>query len=51
MYMTDKEKRCRVYFLNVNVKIEYYEQCMKCVHSCKQSFRITRLKCRKYKDK
>ena len=34
--MTDKEKRYWAYFLNVNGKIEYYEQCKKCVHSCKQ---------------
>lgn len=47
--MTDKEKRYWVYFLNVNGKIEYYEQCKKCVHTCKQSFRITGLRCRKYK--
>lgn len=29
--MTDKEKRYWAYFLNVNGKIEYYEQCKKCV--------------------
>lgn len=43
--MTDKEKRYWAYFLNVNGKIEYYEQCKKCVRSCKQSFRITKLFC------
>lgn len=48
--MTDKEKRYRAYFLNVNSKIEYYEQCKKCVHSCKQSFRITGFQCRKYRQ-
>lgn len=34
MLMTDKEKRYWAYFLNVNGKIEYYEQCKKCVHNC-----------------
>ena len=33
-----------------NGKIEYYEQCKKCVHSCKQSFRISELFCRKYQE-
>ena len=46
--MTDKEKRYWAYFLNVNGKIEYYEQCKKCVHGCKQSFRISELYCRKF---
>ena len=48
--MTDKEKRYWAYFLNVNGKIEYYEQCKKCVRSCKQSFRITKLFCKKYQE-
>ena len=47
--MTDKEKRYWAYFLNVYGKIEYYEQCKKCIHGCKQSFRVTGLMCRKYK--
>lgn len=46
--MTDKEKMYWAYFLNVNGKIEYYEQCKKCIHSCKQSFRISDLFCKKY---
>lgn len=45
--MTDKEKRYWPYFLNVHGRIEYYEQCKKCVHTCKQSFRISELFCRK----
>ena len=49
--MTDKEKRYWVYFLNVNGKIEYYEQCKKCVHTCKQSFRIKGLSCSNFYDK
>ena len=47
--MTDKEKRYRAYFLNVNGKIDYYEQCKGCVHSCKQSFRISELWCKKFR--
>ena len=50
MPMTDKEKRYLAYFLNVNGKIEYYELCKKCVYGCKQSFRVTGLRCRKYKQ-
>ena len=48
--MTDKKKRYWAYFLNVHGKIEYYEQCLRCVHTCKQSFRIRGLRCRKYKQ-
>ena len=48
--MTDKEKRYWAYFLNVHGKIAYYEQCKKCVHSCKQSFRITGLFCKKCQE-
>lgn len=31
-------------------KMEYYEQCEKCVHTCKQSFRISELLCRKFQE-
>ncbi len=48
--MTDKEERYWAYFLNVHGKMEYYGQCKKCVHTCKQSFRITGLQCKKYKQ-
>lgn len=48
--MTDKEKRYWAYFLNASGKIEYYEQCKRCVHNCKQSFRISGLRCWKYKQ-
>lgn len=47
--MTDKEKRYWSYLLNASGKIEYYEQCQRCVYSYKQSFRITGLQCWKYK--
>lgn len=47
--MTDKEKRYWAYFLNGNGKIDYFEQCKRCVHTRKQSFRITGLRCRKFK--
>ena len=49
--MTDKEKRYWAYFLNVNGKIEYYEQCKKCIHTCKQSFRIKGLSCSRFYSK
>lgn len=47
--MTDKEKRYWAYFLNG--KIDYYEQCKRCVHACKQSFRITGIFCKKFREK
>lgn len=48
--MTDKEKSYWAYYLNVHGKIEYYKQCKKCIHSCKQSFRISELFCKKYQE-
>ena len=30
--------------------MEYYEQYLRCVHTCKQSFRITGLLCKKYQE-
>ena len=37
-------------FINVNVKMEYHEQCLSYVHICKQSFRITELLCKKNQE-
>lgn len=48
--MTDKEKRYWAYFLNGNGKIDYFKQCKRCVHSCKQSFQIKELWCKKYRE-
>ncbi|WP_278950181.1 hypothetical protein [Anaerobutyricum hallii] len=48
--MTDKEKRYWAYFLNGNGKIDYFEQCKRCVHTCKQSFRIKELWCKRYRE-
>jgi hypothetical protein len=48
--MTDKEKRYWAYFLNVNGKIDYFEQCKRCAHSCKQSFRIKELWCKRFRE-
>ena len=37
-------------FINVNGKMEYYEQCLRYVYTCKQSFRITELLCKKNQE-
>ena len=51
MPVTDKEKRFWAYFLNDKGQMQYFEQCLRCIHGCKQSFRITELRCRKYGEK
>ena len=37
--MGKKEKRLWVFFLNDKNRIQNNDQCKKCVHDCKQSFR------------
>ena len=37
--MGKKEKRLWVFFLNDKNRIQHNDQCKKCVHDCKQSFR------------
>ena len=49
--MGKKEKRLWVFFLNDKNRIQYNEQCKKCVHECKQSFRCRIVWCGKYYSK
>ena len=46
--MGKKEKRLWVFFLNDKNRIQYNDQCKKCVHDCKQSFRCRIVWCGKY---
>lgn len=39
------------FFQNTDGEMEYCEKCLSCKRSCKQSFRITNLICRKYVEK
>ena len=49
--MGKKEKRLWVFFLNDKNRIQYNDQCKKCVHDCKQSFRCRIVWCGKYYSK
>lgn len=54
--MTDKkqdvsseEKLFWLYFMNDKGELEYYKLCKQCKNECKQSFRISGIKCHKYR--
>ena len=49
--MGKKEKRLWVFFLNDKNRIQYNDQCKKCVNDCKQSFRCRIVWCGKYYSK
>lgn len=49
--MGKKEKRLWVFFLNDKNRIQYNDQCKKCVYECKQSFRCRIVWCGKYHSK
>ena len=46
-----QEKRLWVFFLNDKNRIQYNDQCKKCVYECKQSFRCRIVWCGKYYSK
>ena len=50
-YFNVSEKRLWVLFLNDKNRIQYNDQCKKCVHDCKQSFRCRIVWCGKYCSK
>ena len=50
-YFNVSEKRLWVFFLNDKNRIQYNDQCKKCVHECKQSFRCRIVWCGKYYSK
>ncbi len=39
------------YYLGPNGKRKYNDQCMKCIHACKQSYRADIICCPKYSPK
>lgn len=45
------EKLFWSYFTNDKGELEYYKLCEQCKNDCKQSFRISEIKCPKYNDK
>ncbi len=45
------EKRWWVFFLNDKNRIQYNDQCKKCVYECKQSFQCRIVWCGKYYSK
>lgn len=49
--MTDNEKRYWAYFINGKGAIEYYSKCLGCEKHCKQSYRISGLKCDQYQER
>lgn len=55
--MTDKkqvvsseEKLLWSYFMNDKGELEYYKLCEQCKNDCKQSFRISGIRCPKFSD-
>ena len=50
-YFNVGEKRWWVFFLNDKNRIQYNDQCKKCVYECKQSFRCRIVWCGKYYSK
>ena len=39
------------FFLDIDGRRKYNEQCRRCVHGCKQSFRVIIVSCPVYKSK
>jgi len=39
------------FFLDIDGRRKYNEQCRRCVHDCKQSFRVIIVSCPVYKSK
>ena len=51
MSRSQKWKLEWAFFLGADGRRKYNEQCRRCVHSCKQSFRVTIVSCPVYKSK
>ena len=47
--VTSEDKLLWSYFMNDKEELEYYKLCEQCKNDCKQSFRISGIKCPKYK--
>ena len=50
-YFNVGEKRWWIFFLNDKNRIQYNDQCKKCVYECKQSFRCRIVWCGRYCSK
>ncbi|MEC1788639.1 hypothetical protein [Schinkia azotoformans] len=46
---SEKEKAEMIFFINDAGTIQYHKKCLRCKHSCKQSFRCDEVICSKYK--
>ena len=51
MSRSQKWKLEWAFFLDADGRRKYNEQCRRCVHDCKQSFRVTIVSCPIYKSK
>ncbi len=51
MSRSQKWKLEWAFFLDSDGRRKYNEQCRRCVHDCKQSFRVTIVSCPVYKSK
>jgi hypothetical protein len=49
--MSKKRKQEWAFFLNHRNRITYNDLCRKCVHGCKQSFRVLVIECPRYYSK
>lgn len=49
--MSSEEKLFWSYFMNDKGELEYYNLCEQCKSDCKQSFRISEIRCQIYEKK
>ena len=49
--MTQKRKQELTLFLNERDRVEYNSLCRRCVHTCKQAYRVLVIECDRYLSK
>ena len=49
--MTKKRKQERSLFLNERGRVKYNSLCRRCVHNCKQAYRVLVIECGRYLSK
>jgi hypothetical protein len=49
--MTQKRKQELTLFLNERDRVEYNSLCRRCVHSCKQAYKVLVIECGRYLSK
>ncbi|MDD6389609.1 MAG: hypothetical protein PUG51_03125 [Firmicutes bacterium] len=49
--MSKKVREEMAYFINDKGRIQYNEQCAKCIYDCKQSYRAVLVCCPRYRSK